>query len=439
MSLLSKRSLRLLALSLWLMPVLAGAAPAAAIAVLDRILVVVNDDVVTHSELALRVAETKKQLQLEKITPPPDDVLRRQVLEHLVFERVQLQVASQTGIRVSEAEIDKAFESIAQQNKMSVEEFQKFLRREGIDPAVHRANLRNQMLVRQLQEREVLNRIAVTDAEVDGFLENQESRDSVNLAFHLSHIFVAVPESASPEAIAQAKGRAEEALQRIRQGGDFAQAAISFSQGPEALSGGNLGWKNAGQLPELFLSAIKNLASGNLTDILRSPNGFHILRVNDRRGDVRTERVTQTHARHILLKSSEIQSLDDARAKLTQLRERIENGDDFAALARAHSEDPGSAINGGDLGWVSPGQLVPEFEKAMSALKPNGLSAPVRSSFGLHLIQVLGRRDQDVTQERTRGAARNQIHARKADERYEQWSRQLRDEAFVEYLPDDVN
>ena len=248
-----------------------------------------------------------------------------------------------------------------------------------------------------------------------------------------------MPESASPEAIAQAKGRAEEALQRIRQGGDFAQAAIGFSQGPEALSGGNLGWKNAGQLPELFLSAIKNLASGSLTDVLRSPNGFHILRVNNRRGDVRTERVTQTHARHILLKSSEIQSLDDARAKLTQLRERIENGDDFAALARAHSEDPGSAINGGDLGWVSPGQLVPEFEKAMSALKPNGLSAPTHSPFGLHLIQVLGRRDQDVTQERTRGAARNQIHARKADERYEQWSRQLRDEAFVEYLPDETN
>lgn len=439
MSSLAQRNLCLFALSLWLMPVLATAAPAASITTLDRILVVVNDDVVTQSELALRVAETKKQLQLEKIAPPPDDVLRRQVLEHLVFERAQLQIASQTGIRVSETEVDKALESIAQQNKMSVEEFQKFLRREGIDPAVRRASLRNQMLIRQLQEREVLHRVAVTDAEVDSFLGNQEGRDNVNFSFNLSHIFIPVPESASPEAIAQAKSRAEEALQQLRQGGNFAQTAISFSQGPEALSGGNLGWKNAGQLPELFLAAIKNLTPGNLTDILRSPNGFHILRVNDRRGDVRTERVAQTRVRHILLKSSEIQSLDDARTKLNQLRERIENGDDFAALARAHSEDPGSAANGGDLGWVSPGQLVPEFEKAMSALKPNGLSAPVRSPFGLHLIQVLERRDQDVTQERTRGAARNQIHARKADERYEQWARQLRDEAFVEYLTDDVN
>ncbi|HLD14068.1 MAG TPA: SurA N-terminal domain-containing protein, partial [Burkholderiales bacterium] len=265
MSSLPQRSLRLIMFGLWLMPALAVAAPAASIATLDRILVVVNDDVVTQSELALRVAETKKQLQVEKITPPPDDVLRRQVLEHLVFERVQLQIASQTGIRVSETEVDKALESVAQQNKMSVEEFQKLLRREGIDPVAHRASLRNQMLVRQLQEREVLHRVAVTDAEVDNFLENQESRDSVNLSFNLSHIFIPVPESASPEAIAQAKGRAEEALQGLRQGGDFAKAAVSFSQGPEALSGGNLGWKSAGQLPDLFLSAIKNLVSGSLT------------------------------------------------------------------------------------------------------------------------------------------------------------------------------
>lgn len=439
MSLLPTHRLPLLAFSLWLLPAVAVAAPAAAIATLDRILVVVNDDIVTQSELNLRVAETKKQLQIKKITPPPDDVLRRQVLDHLVLERVQLQIASQTGLRVSEADIDKTFESIARQNKMSVEEFQQFLRREGLDPSTHRTNVRNQLLIRQLQEREILSRIVVTDAEVSAFLENQETRDSVNLAFELSHIFIPIPESASPEAVAQAKARAEEALQRLRQGGDFAQTAISFSQGPEALSGGNLGWRNAGQLPDLFLTAIKNLTSGNLTDILRGPNGFHILRVNDRRGDVRTERVAQTRVRHILIKSSEIQSLNDARTKLTQLRERIENGEDFATLARAHSEDPGSTANGGDLGWVNPGQLVPEFEKAMSELKPNELSAPVRSPFGLHLIQVLERRDQDVTQERTRGVARNQIHARKADERYEQWARQLRDEAFVEYLPDETN
>ena len=431
--------LRLLACSLLLAPASVWPAPATSAVTLDRILVIVNDDVVTQSELNARLAETKKQLRIEKIALPPDDVLRRQLLEHLVFERIQLQTATQSGIRLPEAEVDRALESIAQQNKMNLEEFQKFLRREGLDPAAHRATVRNQQIIRQLQEREVLNRVSVTDTEIDSFLENQESREHVNIAYNLSHIFITVPESASPEAIAEAKGRAEQIHQRLKQGGDFAQAAVSHSQGPEALNGGHLGWKNAGQLPELFLPAIKHLAAGGLSEVLRTPNGFHILRVNDRRGDVRTERVVQTHVRHILLKRSEIQSLDEARIKLGQLRERIENGDDFTALARAHSEDVASAANGGDLGWVNPGNLVPEFEKAMSALKPNGLSAPVQSPFGLHLIQVLGRRDQDVTQERTRGAARNQIHARKADERYEQWSRQLRDEAFVEYLPDETN
>ena len=439
MSRLPVRSLRLLACGLLLAPAFAWSAAATSTVALDRILVIVNDDVVTLSELDARLAETKKQLRLEKIAPPPDDVLRRQLLEHLVFERIQLQTATQSGIRLPEADVDRALESVAQQNKMSVEEFQKFLRREGFDPAAHRATVRNQQIIRQLQEREVLNRVAVTDAEVDSFLENQESREHVNTAYHLSHIFITVPESASPEAIALAKARAEDIHQRLKQGGDFAQAAISHSQGPEALNGGQLGWKNAGQLPELFLPAIKHLAAGGLSEVLRTPNGFHILRVNDRRGDVRTERVVQTHARHILLRPSEIQSREEARIKLGHLRERIENGEDFTALARAHSEDPGSAANGGDLGWVNPGQLVPEFEKAMNALKPNGLSVPVPSPFGLHLIQVLERREQDVSQERTRGAARNQIHARKADERYEQWSRQLRDEAFVEYLPEDVN
>ncbi len=433
---LSSRCLPLIAATLLLFPAFAQpAAPAS----LDRILVVVNDDVVTQSELNARVADTKKRLQLEKIAPPPDDVLRRQVLDQLVFERIQLQIATLTGIRVSEADVDRAVDSIAHDNKMSVEDFQKLLRREGLDPAAHRATLRNQMIIRQLQEREILNRVSVSDAEVNGFLENQESRERVNQAYNLSHIFIAVPESASPEAIAKAKARAEEIHRQLKQGGNFEQAAIANSQGSEALSGGSLGWKNAGQLPELFLSAVKSLAPGALSDVLRSPNGFHILRLNDRRGDVRTERVTQTHARHILLRPSEIQSLEDARIKLNHLRERVENGEDFAGLARAHSEDVASAATGGDLGWVNPGQLVPDFEKAMNALKPGQVSTPVRTPFGLHLIQLLERRTHDISQEKLRAAARRQIHARKADERYDQWARQLRDEAFVEYLPEDTN
>ncbi len=430
---------RLFALVLLLAAGPAWPAPAAPVSLLDRVLVIVNDDVVTESELSRRIAETKKQLRLEKIVPPPDDVLRRQLLDHLVFERIQLQLATQTGIRVSESDVDRAIENIARENKMSVEDFRKFLQREGLDAATHRASVRSQIIIRQLQEREILNRVSVTDAEVDGFLENQENRARVNQDYNLSHIFIGVPESASPEAIAQAKERAEDVLRKLRQGGDFEQAAIANSQGAEALNGGHLGWKSAGQLPELFLTALKNMSVGGLSETLRSPNGFHILRLNEQRGGAQTERVQQTHARHILLRSSEVQSLEEARLKLNNLRERIANGEDFAGLARAHSEDAATAASGGDLGWVNPGQLVPDFEKAMNTLKPGEVGTPVQTPFGLHLIQVQERRAHDVTQEKLRTTARQQIHARKADERYEQWTRQLRDEAFVEYLPDETN
>jgi peptidyl-prolyl cis-trans isomerase SurA len=261
----------------------------------------------------------------------------------------------------------------------------------------------------------------------------------MDVSYQLSHILIGIPETASPEAIQAARKRAEDVHRQLAGGANFEQTAVSQSQGADALKGGNLGWKKAGELPELFLTALKNMSVGGVSEILRSPNGFHILKLNNKRGDSQAEAVTQTHVRHILLRPSEILSLEEARHKLLGLRERIENGDDFAALARAHSDDTGSTANGGDLGWANPGQMVPEFEKAMNALKPDQLSQPVTTSFGLHLIQVLDRRSHDVTQERVFAAARQQIHARKADERYEQWARQLRNEAFVEYLLEEVN
>ncbi len=423
------------------LPSPAPAAPArpAAAGDIDRILVVVNDDVITETELADRLAQTKKQLAAEKIKTPPDDILRKQLLDRMVLERLQLQLAAQTGIRVSEADVDQAIETIARRNKLNVEEFGKALTRSGIDVAAHRAQTRDQLIIQQLLEREINNRVTVTENEVAHFLENPQNRADMDVTYNLSHILIGIPESASPEAIQAAKKRAEDILRQLKAGGDFEQIAVSYSQGADALKGGGLGWKKPGELPELFLGALKNLSPGDVSEILRSPNGFHILKLNDKRGAAQAEDVTQVHARHILLRPSEIQSLEDARQKLLHLRERVENGEDFAALARAHSEDTASAANGGDLGWVNPGQMVPEFEKAMNALKPNELSQPVRTSFGLHLIQVLGRRTHDISQERLEAAARQQIHARKADERYEQWARQLRDEAFVEYMVDDVN
>ncbi|MDO8596086.1 MAG: peptidylprolyl isomerase [Sulfuricaulis sp.] len=423
-------------LLLLLLPSIMAAAPARPIATggIDRILVIVNDDVITETELANRLAETKKQLALEKIKTPPDDILRKQLLDRMVLERLQLQLAVQTGIRVGESEVDQAIETIARRNNLSVENFRKAMAKSGMDVAAYRAQTRDQLTIQQLLEREINNRVNVTDSEVSHFLENPQSRADMDVTYNLSHILIGIPESASPEAIQAAKKRAEDILRQLKAGADFEQIAVSYSQGADALKGGGLGWKKPGELPELFLGALKSLSPGDISETLRSPNGFHILKLNDKRGAAQAEAVTQTHVRHILLRMSEIQSLEDARQKLLNLRERVENGDDFAALARAHSEDTGSAASGGDLGWVNPGMMVPEFEKAMNALKPNQLSQPVRSSFGLHLIQVLGRRSHDITQERLEAAARQQIHARKADERYEQWARQLRDEAFVEYL-----
>jgi peptidyl-prolyl cis-trans isomerase SurA len=425
-------------LMLALSPDLAMAAPQR-ISDIDRIVVVVNDDVITESELSQRLRETRKQLELEKISAPPDTALRKQLLERMVLERLQLQLATTSGIRISESDVDRAFETVAQRNKLGAEEFRKALAQRGMDVTVYRNQLRDQLTIQQLLEREINNRVTVTDNEVENFLENPQSRADMDVSYQLSHILIGIPETASPEAIQAARKRAEDVHRQLAGGANFEQTAVSQSQGADALKGGNLGWKKAGELPELFLTALKNMSVGGVSEILRSPNGFHILKLNNKRGDSQAEAVTQTHVRHILLRPSEILSLEEARHKLLGLRERIENGDDFAALARAHSDDTGSTANGGDLGWANPGQMVPEFEKAMNALKPNQLSQPVRTSFGLHLIQVLDRRSHDVTQEREFAAARQQIHARKADERYEQWARQLRNEAFVEYLLEEVN
>ncbi len=415
----------------------AWSAPAAAprpSSELDRIVAIVNDDVITDSELGQRLRETRKQLELEKIAAPPDTALRKQLLERMVLERLQLQLAAQTGIRVGESDVDRAFETVARRNNLGAEEFRKALTQKGMDVVAYRNQLRDQLTIQQLLEREIGNRVTVTDSEVENFLENPQSRAGMDVSYQLSHILIGIPESASSEAIQAARKRAEDIRRQLAGGANFEQTAVSQSQGADALKGGALGWKKAGELPELFLEALKTLPVGGTSEVLRSPNGFHILKLNNKRGDAQAEAVTQTHVRHILLRPSEILSLDEARQKLLALRERIENGEDFAALARAHSEDTGSAASGGDLGWASPGQMVPEFEKAMNALKPNQLSAPVRSSFGLHLIQVLERRSHDMSREREQAAARQQIHARKADERYEQWARQLRNEAFVEYL-----
>ncbi|UCH54034.1 MAG: peptidylprolyl isomerase [Pseudomonadota bacterium] len=401
---------------------------------IDRILVVVNDDVITASELDERIEQTRRQLSAEDVRLPAAEALRRQVMERLLLERIQLQLATQSNIRASDNDVQRAVERIAQQNRMTLEGMNDYLRGAGISIEAHRAQIRDQVILQQLVDREVHNRIVVTDAEVEAFLERDEGRRKVSIEYNLSHIFLPVPDGASTEVVQRVRAQAEDIVGQVRAGTDFEQLAHQHSRGTEALKGGQLGWRRAGQLPEMFLSALTDMTVGAVSAPLRSPSGYHILRLNERRGDAPTDSVIQTHVRHILLKPSEILSVDEARSRLLRLREQIENGEDFAALARAHSEDGISAANGGDLGWVNPGQLVPEFERSMNGLELKALSEPVRSQFGLHLIQVLERREHDVSQERVRSAARRQIFQRKAEEAYEQWARRLRDEAYVEFV-----
>ena len=424
------------------LPVLAMAAeaanrPSTAISDIDWVLVVVNDDIITQSELNARVNTAKKHLELSKITAPPENILKKQVLEHMVLEQIQLQMAKLTGIQVSDAKIEEAVTVIAERNNMGLEEFYKTLAYEGIEPTNFKEQIRDQIIIKQLVKRDINNRISVSENEVESFLQNREGTTASDTSFNISHIMIAIPDTISTATAQEAKKRIADVFNQLMGGLDFAQAAVAYSQGPNALKGGSLGWKQAGQLPELFLNALAKLEPGAMTEVLRSPNGFHILKLNDIRGGALKKTVTQTYVRHILLKPSEIQSEQQARTRLWQLKERIENGEDFATLTRAYSEDTTTALSGGDLGWVNPGQSTPKFEQTMNALKLKELSQPTKTSYGLHLIQVMERREQDISQDLVRAGAREQIHARKADEKYGRWVRQLRDEAYVEYLGDD--
>jgi len=402
---------------------------------IDRILIVINDEIVTASEVDNRVATVLRRLREQKVNPPPEPVLRRQVMEHMVAERLQVQAARNLGLKVSDEQLDRALRSIAERRQISVQALRQEVDREAGGYAAFRDELRAQILIQQLVEREIHNRITVSDAEIEDYLAVQAARGAA-VEYNLSHILITVPESAAPEKISAARARAEQVRAELEKGADFKQLAVAHSQGQNALEGGSLGWRSGGQLPDLFVNALRELKPGEISEVLRSPNGFHILRLNDRRGGDAAHNVVQTRARHILFRVNELVTPREAERRAAQLRERLVGGEDFAAAARARSDDIGSATNGGDLGWVTPGQTVPEFERAMDALRPGEISEPVRSPFGVHLIQVLERRERDLSRERERAQARSQILVRKADERHELWLRQLRDEAFVEYRLD---
>lgn len=398
---------------------------------LDRIVAVVNDEVITRLELDSRLKFAERQLARQGTPPPPKDVLERQILERLVNDRVQVQFARETGLRVDEAELDRAIQRIASDSKLTLDQLRQALEKDGVPFQKFREDIRTEIVVARLREREVENRITVTDGEIDNFIASQQARQGRRDEFNVSHILVRVPENASPEQINERRTRAEQALGQLRNGADFRQVAAAFSDAPDALSGGAMGWREESRLPTIFIDTVRSLRVGEVSEVLRSPNGFHLVRLNDKRGSQTPVIVQQTNARHILIRTNELVSESEARARLVGLKERLENKADFAALARANSED-GSAAKGGDLGWLSPGDTVPEFERAMNALQPGQISEPVKSPFGWHLIQVIGRRNEDMSKERQRLEARQALRARKSDEEYQEWVRQLRDRAYVE-------
>ena len=414
----------------------ARTAAAQRIALVDRIVAVVNSEVVTNSELAERTASAERQMKRQSTPVPEARVLERQVLERLILEKAQLQMAKETGLRVDEVQLDRTLGRIAENNKMNLATFRQTLERDGLQFDRFREEIRNEIMVTRLREREVDDKIQVSDSEIDLYVAEAEGPGAPlgDVEYNFAHVLVRLPEQATPESIQAARGRAEHVMAEAKGGADFARLAASFSDAPDALAGGNMGWRPHDRLPEAFSAALKDLRPGEVSQVLRSPAGFHVLKLVERRGGasaLSAAPVQQTHARHILIKTNEVVSENDARRRLADLRERIVNGGDFAEFARLQSEDS-TAAKGGDLDWVYRGDTVPEFERAMDELKPGEISQPVKSPFGYHLIQVLERRVADVSAERRRLQARQALRERRADEAYQDWLRQLRDRTYVE-------
>jgi peptidyl-prolyl cis-trans isomerase SurA len=400
---------------------------------IDNVMVIVNDDVITRHELDARLAVVVAQLKKQGTPLPEAAVLEKQILERMIGDLLQLQFAKETGLRIDDAQLDKALLRIAQQNKLpSLAVFRSKIEQEGIDFNKFREEIRSEILTTRLREREVDSKLVISDNEIENYINNQSKQAGKGEELNLAHIMVVVPEQASAEKIQTYRQRAEQALAKLNSGSPFAQVAAGYSDASDALQGGNLGWRASDRLPAMFVDAIQKLHPGELSGILRSPNGFHILKLIERRSKDAPVVITQTHARHILIKTSELVPESEAKNRLSEIKQRIDKGADFAEQAKLYSED-GSAAQGGDLGWLSPGETVPEFEGPMDALKIGQVSGLVQSGFGWHLIQVLERRDTDVSAEQKKMQARNAIRAFRSDDAFQDWQRQLRDRAFVEY------
>jgi len=403
---------------------------------LNRIVAIVNEGIIVSSELDAAVDSVIAQLHEKGTQLPARSVLERQVLERLVVEKLQLQLAEANGMSIDDSTLNNEVQDLARRNNISLAEFRAVIERDGFSYAAFREDLRKQLLIQELRRQMVGSRIRVTDQEVDNLMAMLKASGSGDVEYHLAHILIAIPEAASPEQVQAAEQHATDILRRLRAGADFSELAIAESDSQTALEGGDMGWRSIGQMPELFVEPLKTLQTGETSDLIRSPGGFHIIKLLEKRGDER-HIMRQTHVRHILLKEDDLHSDADNRIRIKQLEMRLRAGEDFATLARSNSQDTLSAAKGGDLGWLGPGDTVPDFESAMNKLAPGEISEPVKTRFGWHLIQVQGYRDHDDTEEFERNRVKNLIRTRKYDEELFLWLRRLRDEAYVEFRVDE--
>jgi len=412
---------------------LTAATQAKQIEELDRIIAVVNKGVITKTELDKRILLLQKQLKENKTQLPPASVFRKQVLERLILEQIQLQIAQKRGIRVSDETVNRVITNIARENKLSLDKFRKVLAKDGVSFAEFRETIKNNIIMDRLKGQVVDKEVTITQQEVNNFLARTNKHGDQQTEYQLSHILISIPEAATPAQIEKSKGKAEKVLKQLHKGADFAKTAIANSDGQQALKGGKLGWLKSAQLPTLFADIITDMKPGGISKLIRSPSGFHIIKLANKRSKNKKHIVKQTLVRHILIKTNTVTSDQAAKQKLATIRKRISAGEDFAKLAKAYSDDKGSALDGGSLGWSSPGKFVPTFEKEMNKLKQGELSKVFKTRFGWHFLQVMSRRKHDDSEEYKRIQVQKMIHKRKANEVIDNWLRRIRDEGYVEY------
>lgn len=396
---------------------------------LDRITAVVDDDIIMQSELQSRVDVIKSQRKNMRL--PPDEVLKQQVLERLIIESIQLQMAERSGIRISDQQLNQVIASIAEQNRMTLPQFQQALAKDGVQYAQAREQIRRERILSEVQRYRVGNRIQISEQDIDSFLNSSRGQSATSEEYRIGHILIQIPSQATKSQLKNARKKAESLVKELRSGASFEQAAIAQSDGRNALKGGDLGWRKEAELPSLFADIAPSLKKGGISDPIRSASGYHIIKITEKRGG-KEQLVRQTKARHILIQESTIRNEAQSKQLINELYNRIQNGEDFAKLAKEFSDDPGSKVNGGELSWINDGDMVPAFEKAMKASNKGEVSKPFKSRFGWHILEVTGYRQKDVAEETQRNQARQLLYSRRFEEELPIWLRQIRTESYVE-------